>query len=150
MEDKNFKQFVSDDLFIGKGAFGEVYGPYELYGKTCVIKKRWLTKEDKEGQISACRKMMSLNHKNLIAVYEVSLELPAIYALMEYASGGSLREVLSAFKSDLALDIMKDWGIQIAEGMAYLHENNIVHRDLKSPNSKYNAYYYYNNKSESI
>src|SRR6218665_3828819 len=143
MEYKNFKEFVSDDIFIGKGTFGEVYGPYEWNGKTCAIKKRWITKEDKEGQMSACRKMMSLHHNNLIAVYEVSLELPAIYALMEYASGGSLREVLSACKTDLPLDTMKDWGIQIAGGMAYLHENSIVHRDLKSPNSKYNAYYYY-------
>ena len=140
-EDKNFKRFISDDLFIGKGALGEVYGPCKWNGKICAVKKRWLSPpiEDTEQQISACRKMISLHHNHLISVYDVSLESHALYTMLEYASGGSLKEVLSACKTDLPLEILKDWGIQIAEGMAYLHGNNIVHRDLKSPNSKYNA-----------
>lgn len=142
-EDKKFKRFISDDRFIGKGAFGEVYGPYKWKGKTCAIKKRWLSKDDTDQQISACRKMMSLHHKHLIEVYDLSLELPgALYILVEYASGGSLKEALYACKIDLPLEILHDWGIQIADGMAYLHQNNIVHRDLKSPNSEYYSFNY--------
>lgn len=138
-DDKNFSRFIKDDLFIGKGSFGDVYGPCDWNGKKCAIKKRWLkddAQKDTEKQLSACQKWMSLHHKHLIAVYDVSLELHAVYMLMEFASGGSLRRVLSALESDLPLEILKDWGIQIAEGMALLHQNNIVHRDLKSPNSE--------------
>ena len=135
-EDKNFKRFISDELFISKGAFGEVYGPCDWNGKKCAIKKRWL-KDDAEKQLTTSHKMMLLKHKHLIEVYDASLEPQALYTLMEFAGGGSLKEVLFASKFDIPLDIMKDWGIQIAEGMAYLHEKSILHRDLKSPNSEY-------------
>lgn len=144
-EDKNFKRFVSDDHFIGKGAFGDVYGPFICDGKKFAIKKRWVkddTEKETEQQLSACRRWMSLHHKHLITVYDVSLEPRAVYTMMEYAYGGSLKGFLSGCKSDLPFDIMKDWGIQIADGMAYLHQNNIVHRDLKSPNSEYYSFNY--------
>lgn len=92
--------------------------------------------DDKE-LLSACRMMMHLHHKHLISVYEVSLEPPAVYTMMEFAGGGSLRAVLSACPSDLPLEILEDWGIQIAKGMRFLHENSILHRNLKSQNSEY-------------
>lgn len=152
-EDKNFKRFASDSFFIGKGAFGDVYGPCDWKGKKCAVKKRWLKEDsekkteekDKEKQVSACLRWMALHHPHLIKVYDISLEHPAIYILMEYACGGSLKDVLSKCKSDLPLDILKDWGFQIAEGMAHLHKAEIIHRDLKSPNSEYdstNTHYY--------
>src|SRR6218665_3433382 len=153
-EDKNFKRFISDDLFIGKGAFGEVYGPCEWNGKICAIKKRWIStdnaKNDTEKELAACSKWMSLHHKQLIEVHDFSLEPPAVYIMMEYASGGSLKDALYACKIDLPLEILHDWGIQIAEGMAYLHGNNIVHRDLKSTNSKYNSCSYNYNCNKTV
>ena|SRR6218665_2901570 len=135
-ENKHFCRFVSTALFIGRGSFGDVFGPCDWNGKKCAIKTRWIKKDDTEKQLSACRKMMSLQHRRLIKVYDVSLEPNALYILMEYAGGGTLRTVLSSRQSDFPLEILMDWSTQIAEGMAYLHEKNIVHRDLKSLNSE--------------
>ncbi len=56
---------------------------------------------------------------------------------MEYARGGPLNRVLSGRK--IRPDVLIDWAIQVARGMAYLHHgapNSLVHRDLKSANGK--------------
>ena len=142
--EKIFKQIASGNLFIGKGASGEVYGPCIWKSKTYAIKKRMFstdtTKVYIEKVLGVCEKWKSLDHRNLITVYEVSFDSPALYILMEYAAGGSLQVVLKRCTSDLPLEILKNWGAQIVEGMAYLHRKDIVHRDLKSPNSKFYAF----------
>ena len=57
---------------------------------------------------------------------------------MEYARGGPLNRILSSGRR-ISPDVLVDWAIQVARGMAYLHEGapiSLVHRDLKSANGK--------------
>ena len=57
------------------------------------------------------------------------------YALvMEYAPGGSLQRLLSARRLGLPPYILINWAAQVARGMLYLHNANVIHRDLKSSN----------------
>lgn len=139
-ENWGIRFFVSSDIFIAKGSFGEVYGPCDWKGSTCAIKKICINQDvsetDAAKQLSSYRKLMEIRHKHIIKVHVVSLEPPYIFMMMDYAGGGSLKDVLSTPKFHLPLDILKDWGIQIAQGMAYLHGRDMVHRDLKSPNSE--------------
>lgn len=67
-----------------------------------------------------------------------SLDVMVVYILMEFAAGGSLHKQLRSLKpgNKLPIHIVTDWAKQVAEGMLYLHQKNIVHRDMKSPNSK--------------
>lgn len=143
-----FREIASSSQFIGRGCFGDVYGPCTWKDKTYAIKKRMFDSDKTsiviEKQLKACDIWMSLQHRNLIPVQSVSFDSPALYILMEYAAGGSLQGVLKQCTSDLPLEILKDWGSQIVEGMAYLHQHMIVHRDLKSPNSKFNAFLIFN------
>ena len=137
-ESKNLKQLLNDRIFIGKGAFGDVFAPCVWKDKTCAVKRRFFTiDEDFKKEQKACEKWMSLHHQNLIAVYDVDFESSALYVVMEYGSGGSLKSVLGKCSSDLPAQVLTDWGIQVAEGMAYLHQNMIVHRDLKSLNGEF-------------
>ena len=141
--EKIFKDITSSSTFIGKGAFGDVYGPCIWRKETYAIKTRMFSTDmpeadqDRQKVHAACEKWKSLNHKNLITVYDVIFDPPALYILMEYAKGGSLKVVLSQCKSDLSPEIQLNWSTQIADGMAYLHKQMIIHRDLKSPNSKF-------------
>jgi len=77
--------------------------------------------------------MTQLNHPYLIHLYGCTLGNP--YSLvMEYAHNGSLYNALHDGKLDLPWDMRYKWIEQIAYGMKHLHDNKILHRDMKSLN----------------
>ncbi|HMK73285.1 MAG TPA: serine/threonine-protein kinase, partial [Myxococcaceae bacterium] len=74
----------------------------------------------------------SVNHPNVVALYDVGLENGLPYFVTELLEGSSLRERLA--KGPLTLSTALDWAVQIAEGLAAAHERGIIHRDLKPGN----------------
>src|SRR5512132_792506 len=74
----------------------------------------------------------SLNHPNLVAVYDVGLHEGAPYFITELLRGESLRHRLS--RGRVPLDSALDWGAQLAQGLAAAHARGIVHRDVKPEN----------------
>jgi len=54
--------------------------------------------------------------------------------IMEYCEGGSLDYKIQSLKSDrlkVELVDLLNWSREIFRGLLYLHENNIIHRDIK-------------------
>lgn len=85
-----------------------------------------------------------LNHPNIVALKGVCLQQPNLCLVMEYAAGGSLNRALNG--RQIPPDILVDWAMQIARGMHYLHEEApipLIHRDLKSNNSKYICFFFF-------
>lgn len=83
--------------------------------------------------------MFQLPHPNIVRLYGIVLE-PECCIVLEFMQNGSLYMLL---QSEDKLSWKKRYEIvtDIANGLAYLHENEIVHRDLKSLNvllDKYN------------
>ena len=64
----------------------------------------------------------------------ICFEKPHFCLIMEYAKGGSLGRLLSVRKLGFPPYILIKWALQVSHGMQYLHENSIIHRDLKSSN----------------
>jgi len=79
---------------------------------------------------------MSLNHENVLKTYSTCSSDNKIYLIMRLMNQGSLLNVLtykySSGIKDIAIiaTIMK----ACANSLIYLHNNNIIHRDLKSAN----------------
>lgn len=73
---------------------------------------------------------MKRNIENLFR--GICTQAPCYCIVMEYCSQGQLYEVLRNGRQITANQLI-DWARQIADGMNYLHQFKIIHRDLKSP-----------------
>src|SRR5207253_8751937 len=78
----------------------------------------------------------TLNHPNLVTVYDLGTDNGTPYVAMELLEGETLREKMELNGSAVRLPIRKaiDYSVQIANGLAAAHEKGIVHRDLKPEN----------------
>ena len=117
---------------LGQGAFGEVH--LAIHNNQQVAVKKFLSFKPEQiaKEIKAFR---DLNHPNIIKFLGKYEQDKKTHLIMEYAENGSLEDFIKENK-----DLDHDWELnrklmlQITEGLAYLHNKKIVHRDLKSAN----------------
>ena len=74
----------------------------------------------------------SLNHPNIVTIYDIGAEGGVSYIAMERVEGPTLRALLVG--GPLPIKKLFQVAPQIAEGLAKAHEAGIVHRDLKPEN----------------
>lgn len=77
--------------------------------------------------------MRTLDHPNIIKLYETFEDARNVYLVMELCEGGELFDRIiekQHFSEKEAREIFK----QIAQGLAHCHANHICHRDLKPEN----------------
>jgi len=136
-----------DDFIIGtqlgKGSFGSVFivtrkqDNIQYAMKSVNINN--LKDKEKLSSLNEIRILSSLNHPNIIGYKEAFFDsrTRTLNIIMEYAEEGDLRKKIKEnLKKHLHFteDTIWDWTIQILEGLKYLHDNKIMHRDLKSAN----------------
>jgi len=79
-----------------------------------------------EGQIIA-----SLNHHNIITIYDIGVCGEQHYISMEYLEGGDLEaRIQSGMSPEAALDLLQVMG----SCLEFLHDQGIIHRDIKPAN----------------
>lgn len=127
---------------IGIGGFGKVYRAI-YQGEEVAVKVARHTSYDTVKAISEvlseAEKFVHLAHENICVLVGVCL-VKEVCLVMEYAKGGPLSKVLHERNISLPVDIILDWSKQISMGMEYLHHvvtPSLIHRDLKSSNSKF-------------
>ncbi len=75
----------------------------------------------------------SLNHANICRIKDVIEESGQAGIVMEFVEGQVLTNAIPA-NVGLPFDLVVEYGIQIADAIAHAHENDVIHRDLKSGN----------------
>jgi len=77
-----------------------------------------------------------LRHPRLVRFIGACVQPPLLLVVTEYMAGGSLHDRLFGCRKALSLSSSQRWLIacQTAEGLAFLHAQRVVHRDLKSMN----------------
>lgn len=125
---------------IGKGAMGVVYRAVDpMLQRTVAVKTVNLFLDDEELAEYEARFYQEakaagrLNHPNIVTIYDVGKEGKVAYMAMEFLEGRELKALL-ADKKPLPLSTALDIAAQVADGLAYAHENDIVHRDIKPAN----------------
>lgn len=75
--------------------------------------------------------MFQLQHPNIIKLFKFVNEEPFML-IMEFAENGNLADYLKS--KELNWNTKKQFALQIAQGMLYLHDQEILHLNLKSSN----------------
>ena len=75
----------------------------------------------------------SLNHTNICRIKDVIEESGQAGIVMEFVEGQVLTNAIPA-NVGLPFDVVVEYGIQIADAVSHAHENDVIHRDLKSGN----------------
>ncbi|MEO8432131.1 MAG: protein kinase [Acidobacteriota bacterium] len=78
------------------------------------------------------RAASSLNHPNIVTIYDIGDTGELVYIAMELIEGRTLRDLQN--EAPLPTKRLLDVGFQIADGLAKAHAAGIVHRDLKPEN----------------
>ena len=131
------------DRQLGKGSFGSVNIVIRKEDNQKYAMKRVninnLTEKEKLCSLNEIRLLSSLNHPNIIGYKEAFFDTKTktLNIVMEYAECGDLQnKIKKNIKAHLHFteNTIWDWIIQILEGLKYLHDNKIMHRDLKCAN----------------
>jgi mitogen-activated protein kinase kinase kinase len=129
--------------FVGGGTFGSVYAAINLdSGHLMAVKEIRLQDPTLiptiAGQIRDEMNVLEvLNHPNVVSYHGIEVHRDKVYIFMEFCSGGSLAGLLEHGRIEDEQVIMV-YALQLLEGLAYLHESGIVHRDIK-PESKFRS-----------
>ncbi|MBA0807983.1 hypothetical protein Gohar_023752, partial [Gossypium harknessii] len=78
--------------------------------------------------------MRKIQHKNVVQFFGACTTPPNLCIVTEFMSGGSIYDLLHKQKSGFKLPLLLKLAIDVSEGMSYLHQNGIMHRDLKAAN----------------
>ena len=91
--------------------------------------------EEKKRVFSEILILKNLKHENILKIYSVwyNKDKKEVVFITKYMMGGSLKSFMQKYKPFKEKHI-KNWCIQILNGLEYLHENKIIHRDLKLEN----------------
>lgn len=99
------------------------------------IKARFRESQDKslaQQYLEETRLIGSLNHRNIIMIYDIGQEPGFIYLAREYFEGKSLKSLLT--EENLEKNRIIRLFIQICSALKYAHQQNIFHKNLKPNN----------------
>ena len=125
------------EKLLGKGATGKVLLCIDTVLEKNVAVK--VLKDTTDPDVikrfhEEARAAAKLKHSNILDVYDIGVtDDGKLYLVMEYLPGDNLEQVLKRqgrLEFDLACGIL----IQICRGLAYAHQNGIIHRDVKPSN----------------
>jgi len=127
------------DTLIGRGGMGEVFrGIDRQTGEAVAVK---LLRPDNLNQAPSAverfrregEALGRLNHPNIVKMLATVEEDGHHYIVMEYVSGGSLRDLLDT-QPLLPLEQVLNIALDLADALTRAHRLNIIHRDLKPAN----------------
>lgn len=123
------EQQFTDICKIGTGAFGNVYKAKNVIDeKDYAIK---IMKTDNKDVLNECRILAGLDHRNIVRYHCVWMEKNNLYLQMELCDTTLKEHCLNRLKITRR-DMY--YFIDILMGLNYLHNRDIIHRDLKSSN----------------
>ncbi|XP_022776273.1 cyclin-dependent kinase G-2 isoform X2 [Durio zibethinus] len=124
---------------IDEGTYGVVYRARDKKtGEIVALKKVKMEKEREGFPLTSLREiniLLSFHHPSIVDVKEVVVgsNLDSIFMVMEYMEH-DLKGLMETMKQPFSQSEVKCLMLQLLEGVKYLHDNWVLHRDLKTSN----------------
>ncbi|KAM9299646.1 cyclin-dependent kinase 11B [Gastrophryne carolinensis] len=124
---------------IEEGTYGVVYRAKDKKTDEIVALKRLKMEKEKEGfPITSLREINTIlkaQHENIVRVREIVVgsNMDKIYIVMNYVEH-DLKSLMETMKQPFLPGEVKTLMIQLLRGVRHLHDNWILHRDLKTSN----------------
>ncbi|OAQ97864.1 hypothetical protein LLEC1_00041 [Akanthomyces lecanii] len=154
-DDEELQSFLDGDSWddnkwmkgalIGQGSFGSVYlALHAVTGELLAVKQvetpsGTLSASDsrKKSMIDALKReiglLRELRHPNIVQYLGCSSSDNNLNIFLEYVAGGSVQTMLNSYGA-LGEPLVRSFVRQILTGLSYLHERDIIHRDIKGAN----------------
>jgi serine/threonine protein kinase len=123
------------DRRVGVGGGGAVYLAYDRLLNRWVALKKITPPDDGSSAPMAtgaqeALRLASLQHPNIVTVYDFLTEGDEVHVVMEYVAGRNIDEL----EDPLDATLFRDFASQALEGLAAAHAQGLVHRDIKAGN----------------
>ena len=123
---------------FGSGSYGRVYLAEHVQMQRRVVLKVLGRRNDASSNslgmfLAEARAIASLDHRNIVHVYDFDCEDDRHYIVMEYVDGRDLRLVVRE-DHPLPVNLVATYICQAADGLAYAHDLDIVHGELTPAN----------------
>ncbi len=123
---------------VGRGGWSVVYrGTHTGLGMPVAVKmlkhSMAMNSDFSEKFRNEAKIIASLNHENIVRVYDIEELYRTIFIIMEYLDGVPLEYILEKMPR-LPLPQVLEILFQVCAGLAYAHERGVVHQDVKPAN----------------
>ena len=142
---------------LGQGAFSEIYLAQHIVLTNRTVAMKFLLpvfgRIQQEQFIKEAHVLEQLRHPHILPLYDVGFHDNRVYLIIEYASGGSLRDYIKRL-APRRLPIEQTFKIlfQISQALEYAYQHKVVYLDVKPGNILFDGsgdtllliwYYYY-------
>lgn len=128
-----------------RGSSGSVFlteqkGANGSASTVCVVKKipmPLLSKRQQRAALQECRILRCLAHPHVVTYVDSFFVDDTLHLAMEYCSGGDLSSVIrrcGRLGQRIPEEQILVWTVHMCKGLAYIHKQRILHRDLKTSN----------------
>ncbi|XP_015888950.3 serine/threonine-protein kinase ATG1a [Ziziphus jujuba] len=138
--DRDLPRLIGDYILgrtIGSGSFAVVRrARHRQLGIEVAIKeidKRQLSTKVSENLLKEISILSTINHPNIIRLFEAIQTPDKIYIVLEYCEGGDLAAYIHRH-GKVSEDVARHFMRQLAAGLEVLQEKHLIHRDLKPQN----------------
>lgn len=124
---------------IGRGGMGIVFEAEQeslqrrvaikVLPKQCLLDDQALERFHQEARMAA-----AMHHSNIVPVFGTGETDGSRYLVMQLVGGDSLDRILAGLKTPMPVGQVARIGEQLADAIAYAHENGVLHRDIKPAN----------------
>ncbi|XP_061584446.1 STE20-like kinase b [Cololabis saira] len=121
---------------LGDGAFGKVYkAENKLTGVMAAAKVMEVqTEEELDDYMVEIQILASCTHHNIVRLLDAFTFQDKLWILIEFCAGGAVDAVMLELDRSLSEPQIRSVCRQTLQALIYLHENKIIHRDLKAGN----------------